>query len=45
MTKRIYNHPEVQVTHILFAATILTGSEVSTLSVTVNTGIPTDDQW
>ena len=44
MTKRIYNHPEVQVARISLAATILTGSEVPTLSVIVNTGIPTDDQ-
>lgn len=45
MTKRIYNHPEVQVARISLAVTILTGSEVQTLSVIVNTGIPTDDQW
>ena len=40
MTKRIYNHPEVQVARISLAATILIGSEVPTLSVIVNTGIP-----
>ena len=45
MMKRIYNQPEVQVTSVTLTATILTGSGVSTPSVSVNTGIPTNNQW
>lgn len=45
MTKKIYNQPEVQVTSVALTATILTGSGSGGNTVTVNTGIPTDEQW
>lgn len=44
MMKRQYNQPEVQVTSVALTASILTGSGGGN-TVTVNTGIPTDEQW
>lgn len=47
MTKKFYNQPRVQITHIVLESIILAGSAAAGGSGAgkINTGIPTDDQW
>ena len=45
--KKLYNQPEVQITHIVLESIILAGSAAAGGSGAgkLNTGVDTDDQW
>lgn len=45
--KKLYNQPEVQITHIVLESIILAGSAAAGGSGAgkLNTGVGTDDQW
>lgn len=45
MTKKVYNQPEVLLTHIALASIVLAGSSTPSGDMNINTGIDTDDQW
>jgi hypothetical protein len=46
MTKKVYNLPAVEVTHIALESIVLAGSPAASGGAgKVNTGVETDDQW
>ena len=45
MTKKVYNLPAVEVTHIALESIVLAGSPAPTGDMEIHAGIETNDQW